>query len=280
MNITLRLETKQDEFKVENLTREAFWGYLGEKCDEHYLAHLLRKSPAFVKELCFVAEVDGQIAGNVMYSKAKVVDENKNEHELLTFGPLSVLPKYRHMGIGSALMKKSILTAKTLSYKGIVFYGHPDYYPRFGFQNAGEFGITSPDGSNFDALMAMELYDGALSGVKGKFYEDECFDIKGKACDEYDKNFPFKLAAKMADVSVLVGKLSNAAYKEIISHGIKNIADFNRVSGREMLMWDNIFKDELLIINSALSENGYCEKLFPECDILKNARNGIRVLEK
>ncbi len=35
---------------VETLTREAFWGFTGPTCDEHYLVHLLRSVPAFVPE--------------------------------------------------------------------------------------------------------------------------------------------------------------------------------------------------------------------------------------
>ena len=103
MSITLRLERPEDYRAVENLTREAFWGFTGPTCDEHYLVHLLRSVPAFLPELDFVAEMDGELVGNVMYSRAKVVDDGGKETEVLTFGPLAVLPTYWHCGVGSAL---------------------------------------------------------------------------------------------------------------------------------------------------------------------------------
>lgn len=71
MTFHLRLEQPTDYRTVEELTREAFWGFTRPTCDEHLLAHKLRQIPAFVPELDYVAEVHGKIVGNVMYSKAK-----------------------------------------------------------------------------------------------------------------------------------------------------------------------------------------------------------------
>jgi len=47
----------------------------------------------------------------------------------------------------------------------VLIFGHESYYPRFGFKPASEFGITTEDGKNFPAFMALPLYDGALDGV-------------------------------------------------------------------------------------------------------------------
>jgi len=46
-------------------------------------------------------------------------------------------------GIGSALMRHSLKTAAKLGYGSVIFYGHASYYPRFGFKEAKEFGITT-----------------------------------------------------------------------------------------------------------------------------------------
>ena len=79
LSLILRQETPSDYHAVEELTREAFWGFTHPTCDEHYLAHLLRNVPAFVPELDYVAEAGGRLVGNVMYSKAKVVDSGSSE---------------------------------------------------------------------------------------------------------------------------------------------------------------------------------------------------------
>ena len=66
MDIIFRPEEEKDFKIVENLTREAFWNVYRPGCNEHFILHNLRKSQAFIKELDFVAEVDGSIVGNIV----------------------------------------------------------------------------------------------------------------------------------------------------------------------------------------------------------------------
>lgn len=40
----------------------------------------------FLPELDFVIEADGEVIGNIMYTKAKLVDESMEEKEILTGG--------------------------------------------------------------------------------------------------------------------------------------------------------------------------------------------------
>lgn len=197
MEITLRLEVEKDWREVEVLTREAFWkaeriDELGIGCDEHYLVHTLRKSSDFIPELDFVAEVDGKIVGNIMYSKAHVCLPNGNHHQVLNFGPISVLPEFKNKGVGSALMRHSLKTAARLGYGAVLFFGHPTYYPRFGFKEAKNFGITTSQGDNYPAFMAMEIIYGDLDGIKGTFHESPLYKVDAKAAREYDLLFPKK----------------------------------------------------------------------------------------
>lgn len=277
--VVLRPEQPADYHAVELLTREAFWGDLRPTCDEHYLVHLLRESPAFVPELDVVAEAEGRLVGNVMYSKATVTDDAGTRHEVLTFGPLSVLPEYWHCGVGSALMKHTILKARDLGYPAILLHGHPDYYPRFGFQNAAVFGITNAAGENYDALMAMELYPGALSGVSGRFEEDSVFDIRAEDATLYnEKNFPPKEPAAMVPIEVLLEKLPETAQNAFRQQKITALQDLNRLSGREMLGWEGIDREVLQQINRVLREEGFSQKLLPGCKILEQAKRGIAAL--
>ena len=276
MKLTFRLETPEDFRGVEELIRDAFWGYLEPTCNEHYLGHLLRKVPAFLPELDYVAEAGGKLVGNVMYSNAKVVGKTGEEHEVLTFGPLSVSPEYRYGGVGSALMRHTILKAKELGYRAIVFYGHPDYYPRFGFRNAGALGITTPNGENFDALMAMELYEAALDGISGAFYEDPVFNIREEEAEAYDRNFSHREPAKMVPIGALLEKLKPAARKALTDRNFTTLVWLNRVSGRELLTWSGIDRQAFETINSVLKEYGIPEKLPPESEIFRHIENGTR----
>lgn len=184
----LRLETPDDYRATEELTRRAFWGVYKEGCDEHFLAHRLRQDSCFVPELDYVAELDGKLIGSIMYSAAKIID-GEDEHEVLTFGPISVDPEYQNTGVGSALINKTADLARGLGYRGIVIFGHSKYYRRFGFKNAEVFSITTPNGDNFEDFMAMELRDGSLSGVKGAFELSAPFVYTKQQADEFDKSF-------------------------------------------------------------------------------------------
>jgi len=225
------------------------------------LVHILRKVPAFVPELDFVAEVDGKIVGNIMYSRAKVVDEAGTEHEVLTFGPISVLPEYQSKGVGKALLKHTIAEAKRLGYRGIVFFGHPDYYPRVGFRRAAEFGITTATGKTFDAHMAMPLYDGAFDGITGRFYEDPVFEMDAKDVQEFNKGFPPKDLVVLEPIDVLLDRLAPPARDAIREHGVKVLAGFSRFSGREIAAWPGIDEAAKAVINATLKERGYHAKL-------------------
>lgn len=66
MNIELRLEQPEDYRKTEEIMREAFWNYYAPGCYEHYLLHIMRNSPNFVKELDFVAVWENKIIGSVV----------------------------------------------------------------------------------------------------------------------------------------------------------------------------------------------------------------------
>jgi predicted N-acetyltransferase YhbS len=165
MNISIRSEEENDFESVEYLTREAFWNIYKPGCDEHLLVHKIREVAAFVKELDFVACDKDKIVGNIIYSRAIIINNENKEFEVLCMGPLGVLPTYQGQGIGSLLLNYSFEQAKQLGYRAIIIFGNPDYYHRFGFINAKEYGIPTSQGENFEAFMALELYDGGLDGI-------------------------------------------------------------------------------------------------------------------
>lgn len=263
MNLTIRREIPDDFHAVEELTRDAFWGCMGyETTDgEHLLVHKLRNLPCFVPELDLVAETDGELAAHVMYSRAKVVTLRDQSIEVLTFGPLSVAPVYKGKAVGARLMRHSIKEAARLGYRAIVFFGHPDYYPRLGFRRASDFHITAPGSASFDALMAMPLYDGALDGVSGQFVEDPAFAVDPRETAEFDKRFPAKEPVRQVMVEELAHRFPKYVLTILQAHEIKLLGDFHRISGAEMLQWDGMGKVELSQINKILAEYGFPEKI-------------------
>lgn len=188
-NIRLRYEQPSDYSAVEALTREAFWNRYAPGCNEHYLLHILRESDCFIPELDMVAEHRGKIVGNIVYSKAKIHCDNGDVREVLTFGPVSVLPSYQRRGIGSLLIGHTKEIAGRMGYKAILIYGDPAYYARFGFLKAERYEIGSRDNRYADALQALELFPGALYGCAGRFAEDPVYDVDEAAAAEFDKQF-------------------------------------------------------------------------------------------
>ena len=84
----IRLEREEETREVENLIREAFWNVYRPGCLEHYVIHQLRNDPAFVKELDFVMEKDGQLIGQNMFMHAVIKADDGREIPIMTMGPI------------------------------------------------------------------------------------------------------------------------------------------------------------------------------------------------
>ena len=102
--LNIRNEKESDNKIVEEITRKAFYNKYIPGCYEHYLVHIMRVHKDFIPELDFVIELDGRVIGNIMYTKAKLTDENGTEKEILTFGPVSILPEHQRNGYGKMLI--------------------------------------------------------------------------------------------------------------------------------------------------------------------------------
>jgi len=192
MEVLVQRTTEKDFFQTENNTREAFWNLYKPGCDEHLILHNIRKSKSYVSELDLVAIFENEIIGHIISTKAKVIDSLNYEHEILCVGPLSVLPGFQKKGTGSKLMNNSIIAAKELGFSGMILFGNPDYYHRFGFRNAKEYDISTKDCQNFEPFMVLELKNNGLADVKGRFFEDDAFGTHPEDLIEFEKKFPYK----------------------------------------------------------------------------------------
>lgn len=188
--VEIRKEKPEEYRQVERMTQEAFWNRHFQGCNEHYLVHVLRESEDYLPEISRIAVVDGEIVGAILYSKSWVKD-GKNTHEVVTFGPLCVKPEWHGCGIGEMLLRDTMKLAAEAGYPGIVIYGEPDYYPRIGFKTCDNFGITTPDGKNFDAFMGIELLPDKMKDIHGKFYESEVFEkLDDEKVEKFNQEFP------------------------------------------------------------------------------------------
>ena len=190
--ISIRPWSLEDAHAVETLTREAFWNRHVPGCNEHYLTHLLRDSEALIRELSFVALVNGQVVGCILYTHARILCDDKTERAVVSFGPISVLPAYQCRGIGTALIEHTTPIAHAMGFPAILIYGDPRYYEQFGFVPAEKYGIGTADSSYAEALLAYELFRGALANCAGRFFEHEVFDLDEAAAEAFEQGFPPK----------------------------------------------------------------------------------------
>lgn len=188
-NLIIRNETEADYKIVEKITRDAFWdvNFLG--CNEHYLAHILRDHKDFISELDFVVELDGQVIGNIMYTKSALVDENGAEKEILTFGPVSIAPEFQRMGYGKRLIEYSLEKAAKMGHEAVVIFGSPANYIPCGFKSCKKYNISLADGTYPCAMLVKELKQDALSGKKWIYRESPAYSFDEKDAEEFDKQF-------------------------------------------------------------------------------------------
>ena len=192
INLTIRNEKKEDYRTVEQLIRDAFWNLYVPGCNEHYILHNLRKSKDFIPELDFVAENEGQIVGQIAYSRGTIKAKGAEHQGVITFGPVSALPAFQRRGIGSALIIHTISLARDMGYPAICIYGDPRYYSRFSFRCAERYEIKTAEDKFAVSLQVQELRRGALNNVSGRFIESTAFAVDETEFAQYDATFPSK----------------------------------------------------------------------------------------
>ena len=188
----IRRETEADYRAVEELHRNAFWNVHVPGCCEHYLAHVLRKHPDFIPELDLVYELDGEIVGNVMYTKSELLEEGGNSTGILTFGPIGVAPEYQRRGIGKALLEASFDIAAGLGYPAIAIFGDPDNYVARGFRSCKRYNVCLEGDVYPAALLVKELKPGFFDGRKLVFRESPAYEIQERDAEAFDAGFPPK----------------------------------------------------------------------------------------
>ena len=184
--IEIRNEEERDYKKVEEVTRAAFWNLYVPGCDEHYLTHIMWSHEDFIRDLDFVIEVDGEIVGNIMYTKAKLIDESGEEKDILTFGPVCILPEYQRAGYGKKIIEHSFDKAAALGFDVIVIFGNPGNYVSRGFKSCKKYNICVSDGGYPAAMLVKELKPGALDGRKWIYHQSAVYEIDQEEARRFD----------------------------------------------------------------------------------------------
>jgi predicted N-acetyltransferase YhbS len=167
LNISIRPEQEKDYKQTEAIVEQAFANAVHSNQDEHKLVSRIRKTSTFIPELSLVAidQESEMLLGHILLSKISI--NGNSTAESLALAPVSVLPDYQNKGIGKLLIQEALKMAKELGYHSVIVLGHPEYYPKFGFERASKWGIRAPFDVPDNSFMAMELVDNSLVNVLG-----------------------------------------------------------------------------------------------------------------
>ena len=193
--IVIRNEQSEDYRTVENLTREAFWNVYRPGCTEHYVLHCYRNDPAFVPELDFVMELDGEAIGQIIYVRSEILCDDGRKVPIMTFGPIGILPEYKRQGYGKRLLDYSMEKASELGAGALAITGNIDFYGKSGFVPAKTKGIRYFDDPDADYFLIKELKNDFLNGVSGTYKDPEGYFVgenNPKDFEEFEASFPQK----------------------------------------------------------------------------------------
>ena len=207
---TIRLEKAEDYREVENLVRESFWNVYRPGCSEHYVIHVLRDDPAFVKELDFVmclsmqqndpgdhsvAEQNGVLIGQNMFMRTVINADDGRVIPVLTMGPIGITPELKRKGYGKKLLDYSLEKAAAMGFGAVLFEGNIGFYGHSGFTYARSFGIRYhdlPEGADDSFFLCKELIPGFLDGITGVYQTPRGYYVDDADVEKFDKAFPHK----------------------------------------------------------------------------------------
>lgn len=165
--LVVRDAVAQDLDAIKALHRRAFGGG-----GEAALVDELHASDAALVSLVALAGRD--VVGHVLFSEVRV--EPAAACLVAGLAPMAVSPLCQRSGVGSRIGAEGLVRCRERGVAAVVVLGHRDYYPRFGFRPASEYGLASTYDAPADAFMALELEPGSLRSVSGLVHYHPSFD--------------------------------------------------------------------------------------------------------
>jgi putative acetyltransferase len=155
---SIRLERPEDVDSVRVVNQRAFGGDAEAK-----IVDVLRAMPSAVS---LVALINGQVTGHILFTPVEV-ERVPEGLKAVGLAPLAVLPEEQRHGIGTALVRKGLDVCRLLGYGLVVVLGHPEFYPRFGFKPASDYGLHCVYPAPAETFMVLELRPGTLKTASG-----------------------------------------------------------------------------------------------------------------
>ena len=158
--INIRIESQEDIRQVRILNEQAF----EQPAEANVVDKLRQNCPEY---LSLVAEDGKSIVGHILFTPA-VIEDTTQRIKGVGLAPMAVMPDRQKQGIGSSLVERGLEILRKQGCPFIVVLGHPEYYPRFGFELASKYGLVSQwEGVPDEAFMVIVMNQTALEGISG-----------------------------------------------------------------------------------------------------------------
>ena len=164
------------------------------------MLHCYRNDPAFVPELDFVMELDGELIGQVIYVRSEIKCDDGKKVSVMTFGPISIAPAYKRQGYGKRLLDYSMEKAKEMGASALAITGNIDFYSKSGFVPAKTKGVRYADDPDADYFLICELEPNFLDGISGTYQDPAGYFICEQSPEEFEQfeaTFPAKQKLKL-----------------------------------------------------------------------------------
>ena len=129
----IRAEEPRDQAAVRHLNEVAFGNG-----PEAVVVDKLRASCS--NYVSFVAIDQGTVIGHILFTPATL---DNGALAGMGLAPMAVLPSHQRQGIGSLLVRHGLEHLRQSGCPFIIVLGHPEYYPRFGFERASHYKLQS-----------------------------------------------------------------------------------------------------------------------------------------
>jgi len=156
MEMEIRSERPEDVASIHRVNELAF----GTPAEADLVDALRKDADPF---LSLVAVVDGEIVGHILFTPVSV----EGACRMAGLAPMAVLPEHQNRGLGSRLVDAGLAACARLGFGAVAVLGHPEYYPRFGFEPASRHGLRSEYDVPDEVFMVKELEPEALSRCRG-----------------------------------------------------------------------------------------------------------------
>lgn len=155
----IRREEPQDIAAIRFVNEQAFGG----SAEANAIDALRDRGAA---TLSLVAVSGDRVVGHLFFSPVTIESPDRSWPGL-GLAPLAVLPDCQRQGIGTALMNAGLEECRQLGHERVIVLGHPDYYPRFGFERASRYRVRFEFEAPDEACMVLALQPGAFEGISG-----------------------------------------------------------------------------------------------------------------